>query len=241
MKEARSLPLRRSGLEWIAWGWSGMWRAVAPRLMRRWPLLLTRCIVNGDNNAIQIGSGAQLWHCRICVRGSNNTIEIGPGATLRRVLFKLEGSGHRVVIGRDVRVNREAQIWIEDHGCRVSIGDRTSIEQVHLAATEPEMTIDLGTDCMLAYGIEIRTGDSHPIVDANSGERLNPARAVRLGNRVWLGAQVAILKGVTLGDDCVVGTGSVLTRSPGRDGVVLAGNPAKVVRDGVRWRAQRDD
>lgn len=50
-----------------------------------------------------------------------------------------------------------------------------------------------------------------------------------IGNNVWIGAGVSILPGVTIGDDCVIGAGSVVNRSIPA-GVLAAGNPCRVIR-----------
>ena len=52
---------------------------------------------------------------------------------------------------------------------------------------------------------------------------------VRIGRNAWLGSNVMVLRGVTIGDDTVVGAGSVVSRSLPA-GVIAAGNPARVVR-----------
>ena len=54
-------------------------------------------------------------------------------------------------------------------------------------------------------------------------------KPIYIGQRCWLGANVVILPGVTLGDDAVVGAGAVVTKDfP--DGVVIAGVPARILR-----------
>ncbi len=55
------------------------------------------------------------------------------------------------------------------------------------------------------------------------------SRPTRVGDRVWLGAHVVVLKGVTVGDGAVVGAGSVVTRDVPA-GAVAVGCPARVVR-----------
>jgi len=52
---------------------------------------------------------------------------------------------------------------------------------------------------------------------------------ITIGNHVWLGANVTILPGITLGNNVVVGAGSVVTKSY-PDNVILVGNPARVLR-----------
>ena len=55
------------------------------------------------------------------------------------------------------------------------------------------------------------------------------SKPIHIGKRVWLGADVKIIQGVTIGDDTVIGAGSVVTRSI-PSGVVAVGNPCKVIR-----------
>jgi len=91
---------------------------------------------------------------------------------------------------------------------------------------------------MLAYDIEIRTGDSHSIIDLNTHNRINYAQNVKIGNHVWLCADVKILKGVTIGKNSIIGTGSIVTKSI-PDNCIAAGIPAKVIHNNVTWKRPR--
>lgn len=55
---------------------------------------------------------------------------------------------------------------------------------------------------------------------------------VKIGNNVWIGGRVIILKGVEIGDNVVIGAGSVVTRDV-PDYAIVAGNPAKVIKNRV--------
>lgn len=55
-------------------------------------------------------------------------------------------------------------------------------------------------------------------------------KPITIGNRVWLGANVTVLPGVTIGDDCVIGAGSVVTKDI-PSGMIAVGNPCHVVRE----------
>ncbi|MHC5269490.1 chorismate mutase [Enterococcus sp. LJL98] len=88
--------------------------------------------------------------------------------------------------------------------------------------------ITFGDHCMLAPNVQIYTA-SHPLEPAARKSGLEDGAPVTIGHNAWIGGGSIILPGVTLGDNVVVGAGSVVTKSfP--DNVVLAGNPARVIR-----------
>ncbi|GIQ80928.1 hypothetical protein KIPB_001808 [Kipferlia bialata] len=81
---------------------------------------------------------------------------------------------------------------------------------------------------MLAPSVQISCA-YHPLDAPTRVSGLELSKPVTIGNRVWLGMGAQILPGVTIGDDCVVGAGSVVTRDI-PPGCVVAGVPARVIR-----------
>jgi acetyltransferase-like isoleucine patch superfamily enzyme len=213
-------------------------RQVARALYYRLAFWLVRTKVRGRGNVIH-RNGAFLKRVLFDIRGHDNTVEIAPGASLNNVTFHLRGSHHCIKIEAGCRFNRGGVIWLEDEHGLLEIGAGTSIEAAHLAVTEPGRKIVIGRDCLLAYDIDIRTGDSHSLLDASSGKRINPAEDVIIGDHVWIAAHVSILKGVTIEKDSVVATGAIVVQSPQKAGVVIAGNPAKVVKQEITWARER--
>ena len=69
----------------------------------------------------------------------------------------------------------------------------------------------------------------HPLDKERRSAGLEFAKPITVGSNVWFGAQVAVLPGVTIGDDSVIGAGSVVSRDIPA-GVLALGNPCKVVR-----------
>lgn len=89
-------------------------------------------------------------------------------------------------------------------------------------------TVTFGDDVMLAPNVQIYTA-THPLKyeERNSGKEL--AKPIVIGDNVWIGGNSTICPGVILGNNVVVGAGSVVTKSfP--DDVVIAGNPAKIIK-----------
>jgi acetyltransferase-like isoleucine patch superfamily enzyme len=172
------------------------------------------------------------------VFGSGNRIEIEE-SVLNKVRFVIRGDNHRIKIGRGCKFNNGGTIWFEDQNGRLSIGANSTFEAVDIALTEPGSSVEIGQDCMFAYDIDVRTGDSHSILDALTSRRLNPAQNIRIGDRVWVAPHAVILKGVSLAADSVVASGAIVTRSIAETGVILAGNPARIVKRNIRWCRER--
>ena len=92
--------------------------------------------------------------------------------------------------------------------------------------------ITIGEEAMVGGGTRIYDSDFHPI---NAARRLIPGThgttaPVAIGRRAFIGAHVTVLKGVVIGEEAVVGAGSVVTRSI-PSGQIWAGVPARFIRD----------
>jgi acetyltransferase-like isoleucine patch superfamily enzyme len=130
------------------------------------------------------------------------------------------------------------ELYIEDNNCTIEIGANTYIgHHSHLACTEDGSTLKIGSMCMLSSYVQIRTGDSHSILDKD-GSRINPAASVTIDDHCWLGEGCKVMKGVTLGSDTVVSSGAIVTKSFGSN-VLLGGIPAKVLKENINWDEKR--
>lgn len=118
---------------------------------------------------------------------------------------------------------------------KIAIGRRVVIRpgtMLHASPVYPGVAINICDDVMLGSGVHIYV-DKHrfddvwrPIIDQGD----HPPEPVTLERGCWIGANAIILPGVTVGENAVIGAGSVVTRNvPPR--TLVAGNPALVVRD----------
>jgi acetyltransferase-like isoleucine patch superfamily enzyme len=145
----------------------------------------------------------------------------------------MRGRG-RLVLGDDVRLSGRSCFFFMSHvestpeiivGNNVFIGNGCTFAAAR--------SIRIGNDCLFGPGVRVHDNDGHPLDPARRrrGEPSNPEEnaAVTIGNGVWVAAQATILKGVTIGENAVVGAGAVVTADVPANSVV-AGNPARVVR-----------
>lgn len=112
------------------------------------------------------------------------------------------------------------------------IGENTEIIGAEFYISE--VSIEIGSDCLFAPQLILRTHDGHHIFDKDTHRRINYAKDIRIGNQVWISSQVTLLGGAVIGDGSVVGTNSV-TSSRFGDHQVIAGVPAKVIRENICW------
>ena len=87
---------------------------------------------------------------------------------------------------------------------------------------------------MFSKNIDIMTGDGHIIYDTDNRQFIC-AKDVTIGNRVWMGMNSAILKGVNIPDGCIIGANSLVTKSFDTPNSAICGSPAKCVKSGLYW------
>ena len=161
----------------------------------------------------------------------NNRIVCKSPDYLDRISFRFNGSNSSVIIGENIRIARKLIIECGSD-CSVVIGDDTTFDATILYSAYADVVI--GNDCMISYNVYIRNHDSHCIFDINSGQRVNYSRNIETGDHVWVGQNCILLGGFKAGDGSVIGAGSV-SSSQFDNNIVIAGNPAKIIRSGVCW------
>lgn len=113
-----------------------------------------------------------------------------------------------------------------DYGYNISIGDNFFMNMNCVILDGAKVTF--GDNVFVAPGCGFYTA-GHPLDSQRRNSGLEYAYPITVGNNVWIGAQVCVLPGVTIGDNTVIGAGSVVTRSIPAN-VLAAGNPCRVIR-----------
>lgn len=193
--------------------------------------------VKGRKGNFIVLKSAFLKKTKIRIDGKNNLVFIHPENRLNNCLLHVSGNNCQIIIGEHCILSN-VELWIEDDGGKIEIGYRTTIEGGHIAATEGK-SISIGEDCMFSHRIEIRNGDSHAIYDNESKQRINTAQSIVVGNHVWLGADVKILKGASIADNSIVATAAIVTSQFEDCNAMYGGIPAKKIKEGIVWIRER--
>lgn len=167
--------------------------------------------------------------------GKGNVFVTGKNCMVEKLRLEFRGNNNMVILGDNVSMKNDCRIMITGNNCTIEIGDNTSFtHHCQLEAQEEATHIIIGEDCMFSNNVLIRTNDSHYIYDLETGKRVNMPRDVHIGNPVWLAAFATIMKGVTIGEGCIVGYRSIVTNDL-PSSCVAVGTPAKVVKENVEW------
>jgi len=169
---------------------------------------------------------------KVVVEGDNNKVYIAKGNTIHNSNIHVIGSNCNVYIDSP-RDMRNCKIIVKGRGSCLNIGKNFSIGSGRIVC---QGEINIGQNCMVADNVEIWSSDTHEIINVADGTVINPDEPVNIGDHVWLGAHVKILKGADISNDSVVGMGATVAKGVYDKNSILAGVPAKKVRGGITWR-----
>ena len=169
----------------------------------------------GANNIIKYDYTSKICNCTIRIKGNNNRVVINKACSLNGVRMLLQGDNNEIILGNRVHINASRSQPTVINACNGT--------QVHV-----------GDDSLLSNNIEIHTTDYHTIFDC-SGNRLNPDGNIIIGDHVWIGLGVKILKGSVISDGVIVGAGSVVAGLYKTPHSIITGVPAKIMREEVSW------
>lgn len=175
-------------------------------------VLHSEFVIDGENNHIELNESSHcIYNLSLKIFGDNNVVKIGENAIIYGLRIIIRGNGCNISIGRNFSVNQNCVI--------VCMGENNYIK--------------IGDDCMLSSDIDIWNTDSHRILNT-TGNIINPCLPINIGNHVWIGKRSCILKGVTLGDNSIIGFASVVTKDVEANSI-YAGNPARKIKNEVSW------
>lgn len=165
----------------------------------------------------------------------NESVTIHPSSIIspNRITLKNNCS---VTVNEDSQV--DGSIFFDRENAKVSIGKRSFVNAMIVSAER----IEIGDDVMIAWGTTIVDHNSHSssfskrsedVINWMQGKKdwsyvkISP---IKIYDKVWIGFNSIVLKGVTIGEGAVVGAGSVVTKDV-PPWTIVAGNPARIIRE----------
>ena len=142
-----------------------------------------------------------------------------------------------VIIGENCQIGRSEKgyhagmpfyttLYNDGDNSYITIGNNCRINGAFIHAKD---IITIGDNCVIASGISIIDSNGHQVCSSNRTMGRDIAKSISIGNNVWIGINSIILKGTTIGDNCIVSAGSVCKGVYPKNSIV-SGNPANVVK-----------
>ena len=124
------------------------------------------------------------------------------------------------------------------HGSKISVRGHLSLGADFNMTAESTIVcakeIRFGRDCLLSWDILVMDTDEHPLYNKEN-ERINPDKAIIVGNHVWIGCKCVLLKGAEVPDNTVVAAGTMLKSAFLGENQVIGGNPPAILKRDIRW------
>lgn len=123
-------------------------------------------------------------------------------------------------------------------GCKIMVngkgsfvlGENSYIYWSSVMATGGKAKIQIGKDCAISWNVNMIAYDLHAYQDKDFyGD-------IKVGDKVWIGANATILKNVEIGEGCIVAANSLVTSGSYPSNSLIAGNPAKVIKENIELR-----
>ena len=178
-------------------------------------------VLVGRHSRMRINGKILMRQKSMFIVGMQNEL---PGGALievkRGAVLEIQGRVHirkstRVTVGQDARL---------------SIGSGTIIGERSVIACKCRMSI--GSQCAIGWNNNIMDSDMHYLII--DGKKRDSTAPVIIGNNVWTGVGVTVLKGLNIGNNSAIAAGSIVTKSV-PENTLSVGAPCRVIKTGISW------
>lgn len=183
----------------------------------------------------------RLWHYFKCVVILGKEIGLkkkskfgyfGKNSTIMKPFLQLSGCSN-IKIGDSTTIlsNARLAVYGSSSEANITIGNNCYIGFGFSALASAEANISIGDNVLFASNVLV-TNENHgidPESDIPYMDQKLSARDVVIGNGCWIGEKACILSGVTIGEKCIIGAGSIVTKSIPSYSIAV-GNPARIIK-----------
>lgn len=189
------------------------------------------CEKNKDNKFIKDSN--------ITLSGNNNSVIIDNKNTIEKSSIVIRGNNNKIVLNRDC--DGILNIEIVANSCYIEVGNGTGFTGTDIKCWDDNSKIVFGSDCIFAKETRVYCTDFHTIIDSKTQKPLNKGKEIIVGNKVWVGEGVKILKNINIADNIIVGAGSIVSKNLTESNSTYAGCPAILKKTGVNWLRTKYD
>lgn len=124
-------------------------------------------------------------------------------------------------------------------GCRFDIGEKAIVQIGNNSSINPFSTfiiqhnLEIGRNCLISWSCQFLDEDFHKL--EYEGKREDALNDIVIKDNVWIGSKVSVMKGTYIASGSVVASNSVVKGVFQEENVLIAGNPAKIVKRNISW------
>lgn len=193
--------------------------------------LFFKVLIFSDKNNILIIEKSRVERSRLTIRGKKNYINI-QSCSLGNMRINISGRNNKLILEEGVKFERGILI-ISGNNCEINIRKGSTFGGARIVNKGENNKVAINERCLFSDQIEIWASDTHSILNSE-GAIINVEKPIYIGSHVWVGSRATILKGVTIGNNSVIGMGSIVTKDIPSN-VIAAGNPARVLKEKINW------
>lgn len=189
----------------------------------RFPILVSRCV------KLRIVKGNVRFDCPV----TTGLVKIGfdtlglADPRYDRAIWEVQGD-----VTFKGRADFGAGSKIIVMGGKLVVGERFSITGLSRVIVAEKVTF--GDDVLISWDVQIMDTDFHKIRNAE-GVIINPPKAIEIGDNVWIGSKVTVLKGVIVKNGGVIAANSLVSKDCGQPNAIYGGIPATIIKERITW------
>ncbi len=195
----------------------------------------TIIIVEPDGAEHFLEKDKQISGLNLRINGNDNILKFSAKAKFHNTLIEVNASNCLIEIEDVQSVMGVISIWNGNHQKFIWHSGIGSLRFARFYLCQENSSIEIGKGCVLS-DVTIWTSDAHPLIDADSEKRLNeePGHII-IGANSWLATECMLLKNARIPECSIVGARSLITSSFIEKYTIIAGNPAKIIKQNIVW------
>lgn len=173
----------------------------------------------------------KLLNTKIRFMGKGNILYCEKNITIKDSYIEFKGNNSIVYLNENRHIYY-FKVTIYNNSV-LYFGKNNYINKVLYIILSEQKHVIIGDEGLFAIGCWIRTADPHIIYDESTRTRINKSKSIYIGDHVWLGQEVLVLKGSRLGSGCIMAARGIAAGKEYHSNTVYGGNPAKCLKEKV--------
>lgn len=186
-----------------------------------------------DNGNLIIGKYPELQNSTITFEGKNNVLYCEENVVLSDSELIFKGNNALIFLSSS-RYKYKLSVKIYNDSV-FHVGKNNYINQKMTAIISEQKHCFIGDDGMISINVLIRNADAHLIYSSVTGKRINATKSIYIGDHVWIGQDVRILKGTQIDSGSIIGVMSVVSGKKIPHNSAWAGNPCREIHKDIFW------